>query len=39
MMLEEYLKELSQAAKKVAVVILMIVFVATFARFLIQWLG
>ncbi len=38
-MLEQHLKELIQAAKKVLVVLIMIVFVATLAKLLIQWLG
>jgi hypothetical protein len=38
-MFEEYLKELSEAAKKVLVVILMIVFLFMSAKLLIQWLG
>ena len=38
-MLEQYIKELSQALKKVWVVIIMIVFVAVLAKTLIEWLG
>lgn len=38
-MLEQYIKELSQALKKVGVVIIMIVFVAVLAKTLIEWLG
>jgi hypothetical protein len=38
-MLEQYIKELSQALKKVGVVIIMVVFVAALAKSLIQWLG
>lgn len=38
-MLEQYIKELSQALKKAGVVIIMIVFVAVFAKTLIEWLG
>lgn len=38
-MLEQYIKELSQALKKVGVVIVMIVFVAVFAKTLIEWIG
>lgn len=38
-MFEQHLKELMQAAKKVLVVLIMIIFLATLARTLIQWLG
>ena len=38
-MLEQYIKELSQALKKVGVVIIMIVFVAVFAKTLIDGLA
>ena len=38
-MLEQYIKELSQALKKVGVVIIMIVFVAALAKTLIEWPG
>jgi hypothetical protein len=38
-MLEQYIKEITQALKKVGVVIIMIVFVAVFAKTLIEWLG
>jgi hypothetical protein len=38
-MFEEYLKELSEALKKVLVVILMITFIFMSAKLLIEWLG
>jgi len=38
-MLEQYIKELSQALKKVGVVIIMIVFVAALVKSVMQWLG
>ncbi len=38
-MLEQYIKEITLALKKVGVMIIMIVFVAVFAKTLIEWLG
>ena len=38
-MLEQYIKEITLALKKVGVVIIMIVFVAVFAKSVMQWIG
>ncbi len=39
MMFEEYIRELSEALKKVLVVILMLTFLFMSAKLLIEWLG